>query len=307
MLTLFSIPKPFRGHTRVIQLNAISSWNLLRPRPEIILFGDEEGTAEVAEEFGLRQVTGIACNEYGTPLVNALFENAQAQATYDCLCYVNADVVLMNDVMRAMEQVARQKQRFLMVGQRWDVDLAEPWDFQSSDWEAKLRAYARENGRLHEYTGIDYFVFTRGLWNDIPPFAVGRTVWDNWLLYRARETRSPLIDATQVVMALHQNHGYSQNGKDREWIFQGPEAERNLELAGGWHHVFTLLDATHILTPVGLKRALDLQHSWRHLHTLPMFSPHLRLPVRLFLKTMELSYPLRARIGLTLSSRSTET
>jgi len=37
MLTLFTIPKAFQGHTGVIQRNAIRSWTLLRPECEIIL------------------------------------------------------------------------------------------------------------------------------------------------------------------------------------------------------------------------------------------------------------------------------
>ena len=47
MLTIFTSPKPFTGHSRVIQRNAIKSWALLRLAPQIILFGNEEGNAEV--------------------------------------------------------------------------------------------------------------------------------------------------------------------------------------------------------------------------------------------------------------------
>ena len=59
MLTLFAIPKAFRGEFNQIQRNAITSWTLLEPKPEIILLGDDEGTAEVAKEFGVRHVSGV--------------------------------------------------------------------------------------------------------------------------------------------------------------------------------------------------------------------------------------------------------
>ncbi len=49
MFTLFSTPKPFRGEFARIQRNAMRSWVALRPRPEILIFGDEEGTAGDAE------------------------------------------------------------------------------------------------------------------------------------------------------------------------------------------------------------------------------------------------------------------
>ena len=51
MLTIFAVPKPFRGHIGVIQRNAIRSWTLLRPACDIILMGNEEGIAEIAAEF----------------------------------------------------------------------------------------------------------------------------------------------------------------------------------------------------------------------------------------------------------------
>ena len=54
MLTIFSTPKPFVGHIDIIQRNAIKSWTLLHPDVEVILFGDEEGAAEVCQEFGIR-------------------------------------------------------------------------------------------------------------------------------------------------------------------------------------------------------------------------------------------------------------
>ena len=62
MLTVFSTPKPFVGHVGVIQRNAISSWMRLHPDVEVILVGDDAGTAEVCAEFGI----GILLRESAT-------------------------------------------------------------------------------------------------------------------------------------------------------------------------------------------------------------------------------------------------
>ncbi|MEM3485716.1 MAG: hypothetical protein QXI12_08850, partial [Candidatus Methanomethyliaceae archaeon] len=207
MLTLFTIPKPFCGRFAVIQRNAIRSWTLLKPACEILLFGDDEGTAEMAAEFGLRHIPDVACSEYGTPLVSDLFEQAQQLATHDLLCYVNADIILMSDLMAAVRRIPFR--RFLMAGRRWDVDLTQPWSFENPDWEIRLREYVYHYGRLHDPAGIDYFVFPRGLWKTIPPFAIGRTIWDNWLIYGARARGAAVVDATQATMVVHQNHNYT--------------------------------------------------------------------------------------------------
>ena len=58
MLTFFTAAKPFRGATAVHQRNALRSWLAAAPGSEVLLFGDEEGSAEAAAELGVRR---IAC------------------------------------------------------------------------------------------------------------------------------------------------------------------------------------------------------------------------------------------------------
>ena len=115
------------------------------------------------------------------------------------MCYVNADIILLDDFLPALDMV--RKKSFLVVGQRWDLDITGPLDFAGDGWEKALLAGVAEQGKLHGISGIDYFVFPRGLYRDIPPFAVGRTTWDNWLIYRARADKAPVIDATAVITA----------------------------------------------------------------------------------------------------------
>ena len=278
MLSLFSIPKPFRDHVETIQRNAIQSWTLLRPRPEIILLGDEEGTAEIAKEFNLRHIPTIARNGYGTPLVSDMFETAQRVASHNLLCYVNADIILMSDFMPALEQVARHRDRFLVVGQRWDLEVTEPLVL-GTDWERRFRNRVAKNGELHPHTGIDYFVFPRGLWGEIPSFAIGRTAWDNWLLYEARCREADLIDATQVVMAVHQEHDYVHLPEGTRSAWKGPEAARNLELCGGYDRVFTIQDANLVLTAQGLAVSRAPEHLRRARETWPLLNcPPLHAP-----------------------------
>lgn len=256
MLTFFSLPKPFRGHIAVIQRNAIRSWMLLHPTCEIILFGDEDGTREIAAEFGLRHVPKIVRNEYGTPLLDGMFEQAHHLASYNILCYVNTDIILMNDFIQALELVMKHHDRFLMAGRRWDADMKELLDF-SPDWDTRLYTKVATHGKLIKFDAIDYFVFTRGVFRKIPPFAIGRTVWDNWLIYQARSQGVAVIDATQIVMAIHQKHDYSHIKGGECEAYEGQEANQNWQLAGGPQYAFDLRDATHRLTKGGIHQALE--------------------------------------------------
>ncbi len=253
MLTIFSTPKSFRGHIAITQTNAIQSWTLLRPECEIIVLGNEEGTAEIAAKFGVRHVPDVERNEYDTPLVSSMFNIAQNIGSHELMCYVNADIILMGDFLTAIQRV--QERLFLLSGQRWDIDIEDPIDFGNPGWERELCARLVKEAKLHPATGLDYFVFPRGMYGDIPPLIIGRPGWDSWMVYRARSLRIPVIDATEAITAVHQNHDFSHHPMGEAGVRKGPEARRNLELLGGYHHCFDVRDANWLLTAKGMKKA----------------------------------------------------
>jgi hypothetical protein len=247
MITFFAIPKPFKGHIATIQRNAIRSWTRLKPKCEILLFGDEEGTADIAARYDLRHISQVEQNEYGTPLISDVFKQAQMLASYDLLCYANADIIFLSDLIGAVKRVANSQKKFLMVGQRWDLDIDNIIGLDD-EWEAVIKNDVKNRGILHPKNGIDYFLFTRDLFNDIPKFAVGRPAWDNWIIYNACTMGSNVIDSTRVVTAIHQNHDYSHVPMGNGNTYEGPEANQNRILAGDASHIFTLDDANYLLT-----------------------------------------------------------
>jgi len=274
-LTVFGTTKPFRGDIATIQLNALRSWRLLDLRARILVFGDSEGTAAACKELGIQHVPDIETNGSGTPLVSAMFTRAEQLHETALYCYVNADIILLSDFAQAVRRVARLK-RFLMVGRRWDVPIDRPWAFATADWEGRLVELTRRVGIRHPATGIDYFVYSSSLWGSIKPFAVGRTGWDSWLVYRARALRAPVVDATDAVMAVHQNHDYSHHADGASGVWQGGEASRNRELVGGQQYAFTIDDATHTLTDRGVRLAFSRRTVERRIAAFPVLHPGAR-------------------------------
>jgi hypothetical protein len=253
MITFFSTPKPFRGHIGIIQRNAIHSWKLSHPDAEVILFGNEEGAAEVARELGARHEPEVDRNSLGTPLLSSLFDRADRLARHDLLCFLNADILLTDDFLAAVTRLAHIRESSLMVGRRCDLDITQPLDFSQPDWGQRLRSAARERGKLRPPQWIDYFVFPRGLLRDqVPPFAVGRPGYDNWLLWKVRSMGVPVMDVTRVVLAVHQNHGYAHHPGGQSGLWQDVEAKQNFALLGQGHFA-TIDNATHRLTPNGLR------------------------------------------------------
>jgi len=263
-LTIFATPKKFEGHISVIQRNAIQSWTHMSPRPHVILFGTEAGTAEIAREFGLVHVPNIKCNQWGTPLVSDLFAQAEQLSGSPVLSYVNSDIMLFDDFARTIARVEGLTPSFLMVGRRTDLAVKSEISFQTG-WADALRAHARSQGKLQIARSIDYFAFTRGLYPAMPPLAIGRFWWDNWLLWKARSLHATVVDATREVLVIHQNHDYSHTtyGPSKEELMASEECILNARLTCAdsadyddgffWRYAYTIDDATHQLKGGGLR------------------------------------------------------
>lgn len=273
MFTIFTIPKGFKGgHTDIIQKNAIKSWTKLLPAAEVILFGDDPGVAEAAKEFNVKHISEIEKNNLGTPILSSVLELAQKIAKNQLLVYLNADIILLSDFIPAIKKI--NKPLFFVSGQRWDLDVKELINFNNPDWEKNLRNKIIKEGKRHGPLGMDYFVFSHDFKHNMPKFPVGRPGWDNWLIYQVRSLKIPLIDATEAITVIHQNHDYSHSKHGGKKRVAGPEFKEAIKMAGGFSHMLTMRDADWVLNTEGLKRPkfpgrifsmLSLFYPWRFL------------------------------------------
>ena len=263
LITLFSAPKPFTDpHIATIQRNAIQSWTLLSDA-EVLLTGDEQGVAETARELGVKHLPDVKCSAGGTPLISSMFQLARENSNSDLLCIINTDMILMPDFVEMAQQAAKLRDKFVLLSQRWDLDVTTSLEF-SAGWSNRLRSSVHGQGSLHRPAGSDFFLFPKSCYTDIPDFAIGRAGWDNWMIYKARQEKWPVIDCTLSLMIVHQNHDYRHlpGGKPH---YEHPETNENIRLAGGPAVVrFTILDATHRLKDGKLIRpAFTRLHFWR--------------------------------------------
>jgi hypothetical protein len=254
LITLFSAPKPFIDpHIALIQRNALKSWTLL-PDVEVILLGEEAGLADAARELGVRHIPDVKCNDSGTPLISSMFQLARENNRSELLCIINADMVLMSDFVEAARRSRFQRDEcYILLSQRWDLDVTQPIEF-TEGWQNRLSSSVQRQGSLHRPAGSDYFLFPKSCYADVPDFTIGRAGWDNWMIYKARKERWPVIDCTPSVMIIHQNHDYSHlpGGKPH---YEHPDTNENIRLAGGQANIrYTVLDATHQLVDGKLVR-----------------------------------------------------
>jgi hypothetical protein len=265
MLTFFTTAKPFRGHSAIIQRNALQSWKLLHPEVDVILFGDDDGAGAACAEFGLQHELHAERHESGMKFLNYMFARAQEIARHEFLCYSNCDIIQLPQFHLALERILAWTKRFLMVGRRWDTDVTHPIDFQRPDWPQRLQKQASTTGFQQSQDFIDFFVFPRGLYDQVPPLVVGRSYWDHWLVWKALSLGVPVVDCSRFLVAVHQNHGYAYHPQGKQGTHEDALAQRNVRLCGNGKHLRSLHDATHAMTKSGRIIWTPLRRQWNTL------------------------------------------
>jgi hypothetical protein len=227
----------------MIQKNAIQSWKHLGNEVEIVLIGDDKGVKEMAKELDVRSIPEILRNAQGTPLVSSIFERARILNSSPLLGFINSDIIVFPEILETCKKALEQAERFVLLGQRWDLKVEHPLLF-GSGWEKKLKENLTEHGKMHPPAGSDYFIFPRGCFRKIPDFAVGRAGWDNWMIYQARKEHWKVVDSSGEITVVHQDHDYRHLPKGVIHHRQ-PETLENIRLMGGRFAVYTLFDADY--------------------------------------------------------------
>lgn len=258
-ITFFAIPKPFTGHTAIIQCNAIRSWAALGHAADILLFGDGDALREIARETGAR-VFPTQDNARGTPLLSHAFHTAHACARTPVLAYLNADLILDARFLRAaLNLQSWRPEGYLGIGYRTELSVSEdlapsPTSVGLGNDVSAFSAAVKEIMHRAQQYGTrasvickDYFIFPDTLFRDIPPFLVGRGCWDNWMVHTARKNRIPVVDLAAFAPVVHQRHDYTHlPGRRCAAYATGEEACTNRKLGRG-AHIFTGSRATFLM------------------------------------------------------------
>ena len=270
LITIFITPKGFdRDHIALIQRNAVRSWKALGSDVDILLIGDDPGVEENAKVLGVRHIREVKRNASGTPMLNDIFRLARENSDSPLLAYVNADIILKRDFVDISRKILEKEKEFLLVGQRWDLDVQTDLDF-SEGWESAFDEDLKARGRRHPAGGSDYFIYPRGIFQEIPAFAIGRSGWDNWMFYEARCRGWKLINCSNALNIIHQDHDYAHlpNGLPH---YRQPESAENVKAAGGKRTIFTLLDCNYQADETGAVSRIPLDNKKKILREIEIF------------------------------------
>ena len=204
---------------------------------DIFLMGDDNGTREYATKFGVGHIPQIEKNKYGTPLVSSIFETINSKSKSNIVLYTNADILLIGDLLGVARAAHKYRPYFLVVGSRHNAEVKKEIVFDRY-WKKRLRENTKP--KPEGKRSRDYFMFPRDTFPEVPPFALGRGRWDSWLVGQALLRKIPVIDASNAIRCVHQNHNFAHLPVDHKikrgaWGVKGPENEENKALIPKGH------------------------------------------------------------------------
>jgi len=148
--------------------------------------------------------------------VNDLFQRTLAYTEADFYCYINCDIIVLDDFCQTLKilyqkNVKNKTDSIFACGQRWDSDsISEVINFQEFSDE-KILSIAKQTGRMHEPTGIDYFIFQKRTFSNMPDLLIARAVFDNLIVGHAvMNNNIDDYDVSSMCTVIHQNHKYGQ-------------------------------------------------------------------------------------------------
>lgn len=247
MITFFTCPKLHTGVTKIHQENCFKSLEKINVKKEIIIFDDiNQFNNRNFDKNYYKIVHNIKKNEFGTPFVNKIFNEAIRQSKYEYLIYLNSDIILNDTCKDAINIITKFKiKNFVGVGHRININLND----RISNFDATyIKNYINENFKTQNKWGIDYFIFKKNNFISIPNFLIGRTCWDNWILNKLKKKNYKLINCTTVIQCFHPNHNYSHiKSKKKNTHHKGTEREYNFKICGGYKNLYNLNDCNYYL------------------------------------------------------------
>jgi hypothetical protein len=313
LITFITTFKPFKPPFDTIQLNALKSWLRFCPPCEIVVIGAEEGVKEAVDHMPyVTMIPSVKRSAFGAPLLDDFIRTGESVAKHELICLVNGDIIIADDILKVVKTVKKRfNNRFLLTCRRYDTTIKE---LINDTWYEKIKSIREQAIKAYlgrKPRGADLFVFGKGLFDEIPPFAIGRLVWSRWLIYKGLSMGIPVIDATEALTVIHQQHDYAHitessvqsaflKGKaGYDAVVLGQDYKHNLTL-GGVGAYFSEDDCNYILTRHGLGRRTDIRFSLRKLIMTPLLNPSTRRHAILLTKILFPSKILRRSIKKSL-------
>jgi len=248
MITLYSTFKRFT-HPRFakVQTDALLSWQKLDPKPEIIIIGNDPGTAQACRQNGFIHIPEVECSETGTPVCIDFIRQAEKRASNDIMLLCSGDIFITQDTIEAAKAISKQMDEFCVVPRKKFVDIENG---------VPVRDVICGTGTpWATWQGGDYYLHSKGIFEGMPNFLVGRHYVERWM-YRWLCNKNALIDGTLAITCLHQKHPHEMRTRNNEVQYNYDLYQENMFDVEKWKdHEFYKRSPDGKLINIGINHA----------------------------------------------------
>lgn len=189
----------------IMQKNSIRSWSRLPIDKKILVFNKNQSVIDMCEDLDVEVVSDYDHSSYSdiptwVSMKNIASEHAE---NGDVIVWVNSDVMFDETLLNTINTVNESINDFVLVGQKYD------WhNFTLLDTIPNFNLF--ENLSVHSEWAIDYFIFKKHVFLDVPKFFIARMRFDNFLMDKAIKEHTA-IDCSETIFCIHHRHDYGPN------------------------------------------------------------------------------------------------
>ncbi len=214
-LTFFTIPQTFNTQYDLMWWNAVKSWTLLKPKPDIFLLGNAPSLASIANDLSLYHIPNLDQNSS----INEIAKWLDKLTNNRIIVYINPNVILTEGFTETIQDIYNNQDNFLLTGQYRVIQAKGSININNNQWQQLLRTMAYKQ-TMPQLQNI-YLVFTKQLLKQL--FAPDPNVeysWKKQLSYAALRKSYPIIDGSNIITP------FLQTSKKRDQIRTQQLSER---------------------------------------------------------------------------------
>jgi hypothetical protein len=211
-LIFISSCKPISNEKlKTIQYNSINSWKWIDCEKEILIFNRDESIKNMCDELKVTNIDDYESSEFSDlPTWRTMRDKAVEIANDDdIIIWVNSDIVFDDTLYFTISELKLSLSEFILTGKR--KNWPNYWRLNDKEEISKI-----EFDKIGNEYEVDYFIFNKKHFSDLPKFFIARMRFDNYLLKMAIDNVEYTLDSTFAINSYHHQHGYGEN-LDQSW------------------------------------------------------------------------------------------
>ena len=198
---------------KIMQYNSINSWKWLDCEKEILVFNRESSIKEMCDELEIKNINDYESSDFSDLPTWRAMRNVACEfaSENDIIVWVNSDIVFDDTLVHTINELKKSGlDDFILTGKRKNWPIF--WELNNKEEINKI-----EFDKIGNEYEIDYFIYNKKHFSDLPKFFIARMKFDNYLMKLSIDSVEKTIDSTFAINSYHHEHGYGPD-LNKSWM-----------------------------------------------------------------------------------------